>query len=256
MGILFGNLENNREVTFINISNAYKDIFSDDINVSGFIYDLGFMYEFQFGKDPNDPKSLPKQSLTVGLYGHGNTSFTTKTTSVRTRFNINYTQDTISNNTNVKDSGKLPGQITLGLVYRSKSKWLIGLDYTYSDWGKFENPAADFDGQSNALFKSSRITGGLQFTPDATSYNRYLKRVGYRIGGYYFNDPRLEDLKTYAITFGAGFPIVLSRNRTSFLNLAVELGSNVSDTIDENFWKISLGFTLNDNSWFFKRKFN
>jgi len=83
-----------------------------------------------------------------------------------------------------------------------------------------------------------------------------LKRVAYRIGGYYFDDPRQDDIKAYALTIGAGFPIVMSRNRTSFVNLAFEYGSQISDSIDEDFWRINLGFTLNDNSWFFKRKFN
>jgi hypothetical protein len=217
------------------------------------------MYKFDLGKNPNDPKAPPKQTLTVGAYGHTATDFTTTTTRLRSRLNTVYINvaDTIQSQINVKEKGKLPMELTFGVTYRHKKKWLIGLDYSFSDWSNYENPAADFD-QENPLrlTKSNRISGGFQITPDAASYNKYLKRVSYRLGGYYFDDPRLTDLKTYALTFGAGFPIVLSRQRTSFVNFAFEVGQTNSDTIDENFYKVSVGFSLNDNSWFFKRKFN
>ena len=197
--------------------------------------------------------------MTLGLSGHSASSFTTSSTRLRTRLNAVYSTvaDTVQSQINVKESGKLPTELTFGFTFRHKSKWLVGLDYSFADWSKYENPAADFE-QTNPirLNTSSRISGGFQITPDVNSYNRYLKRVSYRFGGYFFDDPRLADLKTYAVTVGAGFPIVLSRNRTSFFNLAFEVGRNDSDTIDEKFYKVSVGFTLNDNSWFFKRKFN
>lgn len=259
LGYLFGNMENNRQVTFLELGNSYQDIFSDDINVNGFIYDIGLMYKLNFGEDAENKKALPKQSLTIGVTAHTATNFTTETTRIRSRLNAAYStiQDTIQSQINVKETGKLPSEFTLGFTFRHKIKWLVGMDITLSDWSKYKNPAADFDSQNPIkLTNSSRFAGGFQYTPDASSYNRYLKRVSYRFGGYFFDDPRLSDLKSYAVTVGAGFPIIMSRNRTSFLNLALELGNNVSDTIDEKFWKVSLGFTLNDNSWFFKRKFN
>lgn len=259
LGYLFGNIGNNREVTFLQLSNSFKDVFSDDINVKGFIYDIGVMYKIDLGKDPDNPKQPAKQTLTLGLSGHSATKFKTSTTRLRSRLNSIYSNvaDTIQSQINVKQSGKLPTELTFGFTFRHKNKWLVGLDYSFADWGKYENPAANFEQENPIrLHKSNRIAGGFQITPDAASYNKYLKRVSYRFGGYYFDDPRLKDLKTYAFTVGAGFPIVLSRNRTSFFNLAFEVGQNTSDTIDENFYKVSVGFTLNDNSWFFKRKFN
>lgn len=259
LGYLFGSIENKRQVFFQDLSNSYQDLFSDDIGVKGFVYDIGAMYKFDFGKDPDDPKSIPEQTLTVGVFGHSATSFNTSTTRVRSRLNPTYSTvaDTIQSQIDVKQDGKLPAELTLGLTFRHKSKWLVGIDVSFADWSNFENPAANFNVENPiSLNKSSRISGGFQITPDATSYNKYLKRVSYRFGGYFFDDPRLDDLKTFALTVGAGFPIVLSRNRTSFVNLAFEAGQTNSDTIDETFYRVSVGFTLNDNSWFFKRKFN
>lgn len=259
LGYLFGSIENKRNVFFIDLPNSYQDIFTDEIGIKGFVYDLGVMYKFDFGKNAENPNAPAKQTLTVGAYGHTATNFSTSTTRLRSRLNPTYINiaDTIQSQIDIAQTGKLPTELTLGFTFRHKSKWLFGLDYTYSYWENYENPAADFNEENaRTLSNSSRIAGGFQITPNATSYNRYLKRVSYRFGGYYFDDPRLTDLKTYALTFGAGFPIVLSRQRTSFFNLAFEIGQTNSDTIDENFYKVSLGFSLNDNSWFFKRKFN
>ena len=41
------------------------------------------------------------------------------------------------------------------------------------------------------------------------------------------------------------------------MNLSFELGQmGVADVLQERYVKLTVGFTLNDNSWFFKRKFN
>lgn len=259
LGYLFGSIENNRDAFFVDLQDSYQALFTDDIGVKGFVYEIGVMYKIDLDKKRKDLKAPPKQTLTVGAYGHTATDFTTTTTRLRSRLNPTYINvaDTIQSQINVKESGKLPGELTLGFTYRHKKRWLVGLDYSVADWSNYENPAGDFNVENPLTFtKSRRISGGFQITPDATSYNKYLKRVAYRVGGYYFDDPRVESLKSYVLTVGMGLPIVLSRQRTSFVNLAFELGKNNSDVIDENFYRISVGFSLNDNSWFFKRKFN
>jgi hypothetical protein len=73
-------------------------------------------------------------------------------------------------------------------------------------------------------------------------------------------DPRTLDgaqSQFWGVTLGAGFPIILPRQQISFLNIAFEGGRlGVANVLEETYFKISFGFTLNDNSWFFKRKFN
>jgi hypothetical protein len=84
-----------------------------------------------------------------------------------------------------------------------------------------------------------------------------LKRVRYRIGGYYRDDPRLTDLKDIGVSLGLGLPVILPRQQTSFVNIGFEYGKfGISDSIEETYFRTTIGFTLNDNSWFFKRKFN
>jgi hypothetical protein len=79
------------------------------------------------------------------------------------------------------------------------------------------------------------------------------------VGAFYRQDPRLiygKNLNNVGFNLGLGFPITLPRQQTSFVNFAVELGSLGEGTvIKEQYVKFSLGFTLNDNTWFFKRRF-
>jgi hypothetical protein len=103
------------------------------------------------------------------------------------------------------------------------------------------------------------VAAGLEYIPDNLSYNRYLKRVRYRVGGYYRQDPRsLNDkqLTDIGATFGLGFPLILPRQQTSFVNLSLEAGKmGAGSAISETYIRMTLGFTFNDNSWFFKRRF-
>ena len=60
-----------------------------------------------------------------------------------------------------------------------------------------------------------------------------------------------------AVTLGMGMPIRLPRQQISFLDLAVEIGKfGGPEILDENYIQFTMGFSLNDNSWFFKRKLN
>jgi len=63
-------------------------------------------------------------------------------------------------------------------------------------------------------------------------------------------------MKKYGVTFGLGFPIILPRQQTSFVNLGVEVGQNaIKNSLEQTYCKISIGFTLNDNGWFYKRRY-
>jgi len=43
----------------------------------------------------------------------------------------------------------------------------------------------------------------------------------------------------------------------SWVNVALELGRTAPpEGLKETWMRLTFGFTLNDNSWFFKRKFN
>ena len=141
------------------------------------------------------------------------------------------------------------------VVALSTSAQAAGELHLYN-WGEYINEAKP----DSSLSDTWRLKAGVEWIPDYQSYNNYFKRMRYRFGFYYGLDPRSfegEQLKEYGVSLGFGFPIIMSRQRISFVNLAVEAGQfGLSDTLRETFVKMTLGFTLNDNTWFFKRKFN
>ena len=81
----------------------------------------------------------------------------------------------------------------------------------------------------------------------------------YRAGAYYRQDPRTStgtDFNDIGITLGLGMPVILPRQQASFVNLALEIGKiGTNSPIEETYFRFTAGFTLNDNSWFYKRRF-
>jgi hypothetical protein len=59
------------------------------------------------------------------------------------------------------------------------------------------------------------------------------------------------------LTLGLGLPLKLPRGMPSFMNLGFEAGQlSSSNSLNETYYKLNIGFTLNDNTWFYKQKFN
>ena len=130
---------------------------------------------------------------------------------------------------------------------------MVGVDYSGGQWSDFRSY-----GIADSLGNSSRIAVGSEFTPNAASLYNYLQRITYRLGFYYGTDYvklRGTDLNYYAVTAGASLPFKRSPDR---LHLGVELGkrgTEVNGLIRENFFRFSLGISLNDR-WFVKRKYD
>lgn len=249
---LFGKIESERRIQFNSLEASYDDLFYDNISIRAFQWSLGAQYRHTLWQNPDNPKDI--KTLTFGIYGNSSSNFTTKSEVQRLRENFTYSPpqvDTLYEADDLKQKGKLPAEFTLGLMYEDAQKLRLGLEYNYGKWSNYENKA-----KPETLFDSYRISFGAEYSPNPTSYNNYWQRVRYRAGFYIGKDPRLEDLKKSAFTFGLGLPVILPRQQTSFVNLGVEIGRlNIDNGITENFVKIALGFTLNDTSWFFKRKF-
>lgn len=58
------------------------------------------------------------------------------------------------------------------------------------------------------------------------------------------------------VSIGVGLPVVM-RQDVSFVNVGFEIGRRGStDVLQGTYGRVTLGFTMNDNTWFYKRKFN
>ena len=256
LGYFFGKISNSREVSFSDLGVAYQNSFDDEISVRGLLWSLGAQYRLVF-KKPGE-NGVPEPSghrLIFGAYGNSSQPFDTNSSKFYRGINFLYSDvDTVLYEKDVLESGKLPAEVTAGITYEYQDRLRLGIEYAFSQWSNYENEA-----KPENLSDRWRIAFGGEYIPDATSYNDYGKRIRYRFGMFYAKDPRSFDntLQHYGLTFGFGLPIILPRQQTSFVNFAFELGQfGNADTLRETYGKLTVGFTLNDNSWFFKRKFN
>ncbi|MFC3416409.1 hypothetical protein [Algoriphagus hitonicola] len=150
-----------------------------------------------------------------------------------------------------KGSIYIPDRYGFGLSYEKTNKYVVGLEGQYQDFGDFR----DFLGDPLRLNETVKLGLGFQIVPDYLSVDSNFKRATYRFGfefiktPYYLNQTNINDL---GINFGTSIPV----NQLSLMNLAVKVGqrgTTSSGLIRENYVNFTFGFSLNDNSWFYKR---
>lgn len=263
LGYLFGKVTYNRSVTFSEILPARVNRFSNDYNLKGFLYDIGLIYTKVLNKkEMEETKRIEKNTLNVGITFNSATSFDTESNIQNLGvYFVGLTSTTIdTSNTTVREQpgkGKLPGSVGLGLHYTHGEKWSIGADYTATTWSKYFNDG-NYE-EVGSLRNTNAIAIGGYIRPNYKSFTNYWKRVYYRFGAYYKDDPRVidgEQIKTQGLTFGMGFPFIFQR-KISHANLGIDIGrSGMNTSISENYFRFTLGFTFNDDEWFVKRKYN
>ena len=259
LGYQFGKITNSRLVSFDTLSFSYFTEFRDDLSITGFVWNAGLQYTYDFKKVNKEGDKVPDgRRIVFGITGNNKRNFTSTSTNYIKRENFYYPGiliDTILYEPEKELKGVLPSALSLGVAYEKFNKVKLGLEYSISNWSQYTNEA-----KPDILSDTWRFAIGGEFIPNASSYNKYFHRIRYRAGFYTGTDARSlqgEQLKYSAVTFGFGLPIVMSRQRVSFVNLGFEYGTaGLKDVLNEKYFKFTLGFTLNDNSWFFKRKFN
>jgi hypothetical protein len=262
LGWLFGSSRYENTTSFADSLPTFENNFYDRYSVGGLVWKVGAQHDFVLKRLEND-KEVPTKWITIGATAESKRRLNATSDVVRLRSrgksvtSGQYLEpDTILLLTGVEKSVTLPGSFSLGIEYVSVDKFKIGAQATLENWSDYDNEvrpeAKDFN---NTL----AVAAGVEFIPDYASYNRYMKRVRYRFGGYYRQDPRIvanQDLTDLGITFGLGFPLILPRQQTSFINFGVEAGRfGANSPISETYVRMTLGFTFNDNTWFFKRRF-
>ena len=149
---------------------------------------------------------------------------------------------------------EIPAKQTIGGGIGEPKKWYIGGHWTETD-GSINN---SFYSVGSVRYESaSQLSIGGYFIPEYDSFSSYWKRIVYRVGfvssetGMILNDKVIENT---GITFGVGLPIAGFSN----VNMGFEigkLGAVGESLIEENYFNIRIGFSLNDR-WFIKRKYN
>ena len=151
---------------------------------------------------------------------------------------------------------KFPSKIAFSAGIGEAKKWLIGGKIAYQ---KNPGEANEYNTSSNVAYgKYGSVSLGGYFIPNYNSFSNYAKRIVYR-GGLRYEKTGLvvngESINDMGVTAGFGFPIT---GVFSNVNLGIELGKKGTtkvNLVEENYFKFSVGFSLNDK-WFVKSKFN
>lgn len=260
----FGKITNSRIVIFEDLSEALASELVEDVAVRGLSLGYGLQYTYNFKKvNEKGEKVLNGKRLIAGLNGNIGNDINTDASLLFRRFSPSgslVVRDTLRSETDQAGVLTLPATYSVGLAYEEINKLYIGLEYGNRAYGSYRN-----DARPEVLSDARRVAFGIQYIPNANSYNKFVKRIRYRAGVRLEEDGRsLVDgnevsvqARRNAITLGVGLPFRLPRQQISFVDLAVEFGKfGVPNILDENYVQFTMGFSLNDNSWFFKRKLN
>ncbi len=258
LGYLFGKITNSRFVGFDSSLTALSTEFLEEYSLGGVTWNAGAQYTISLKGQSADAALPSGNRIIIGVHGTGGSDFDTKSSQLFRRYRGLANRpviDTLESITDIEGSGRLPAEWTAGIAFEDVNRLYIAAEYGRSMWSNYRN-----DAQQDRLENTQHLAAGLEYIPNVNSYNSYWKRVRYRLGVKYDTDPRMinnEQARRMALTLGAGLPIIMPRQQVSYINTAFEIGKfGVPDVIDETFVQFTLGFTLNDNSWFFKRKFN
>lgn len=268
LSYVFGQILQERSILYNSIPLPYHIYSRDNFSFRGFIWNLGLQYDLDLGKDgARDREGNFLNGLTFGLSFGTSAPLTTTSDQYRATRGATWTglsddvidsnqeqADTILLTEAQKENGNLPSNLNLGVVWRKGEKWLVGVNYIRAGWSNFSSSVL-----SGSVANVSRFGIGAEFRPDANSYRFYHHKIKYRAGLTFGSDPRLIDgnqLKEVTVDLGVGLPIFLSR-QISFINLGIEYASRGGDVpITENTLRFKMGVTLNNNLWFYKRKYN
>ncbi len=223
--------------------------YSDRVAANGFEIKTGFVYQ---------QKLSEKWNLNVG----GTYELQSKLRADRVRsFSTLYDSgngptvikkpDTLSISTG---NITLPSKYAIGFSIESPYKWLFSAEYSNQNWAKYLN----FNGKPESnLAGSNKIAFGLEYLPKATS-TKYLNQVFYRMGyqqtktPYFVNGTHIKDQ-----SFNFGFSTPLAYRSVSYIDLSLAVGNRgvaTNGLVKENYFKVSLGFSLVDTRWFQKVK--
>ena len=241
---------------------SYSAKETDKNRYRAFVWNFGMMYDIVFGRieRADGSKGDPNKYLTLGLTYHSNWSYKSESDQFVIRENQRIgTQPTIDTLTAVHDvsgAGQLPAALNFGLSYVYKQTWRAGLNYQRAMWSNYENTKGQRTLTVDDAFK---LSGGLAYTPNASSITSFLERVTYSIGFSYGKDPRLlngNQLENYGVKVGFSLPFV-SQRQVSHVNLNFGLGRlGLTDGYKENYFSFGLGYALSDNQWFFQTKYD
>jgi hypothetical protein len=161
-------------------------------------------------------------------------------------------KDTVFHHNNPLETISTPSELGVGFTIRNTEKWMVGFDYTRSDWTKHfleETPGVDVKPTTAQAFRV-----GFEITPNRYDIRYYLRTLTYRAGAYYeqnYFTLNGSSIARRGITLGVSFPVFRYYNAVT---LGIDIGQRGSVTdnlIRERYFLFTLSFDLHD-IWFVK----
>lgn len=267
---MYGNLKHRAANIFSN-SNSYSTWRIYNTDIKSYMLEFGMQYTLNFSKKDNltvgavytpghNIKSTAKVYDLIGnitQYYSSNTSYVTGADDIAAASTPSFT---------CPDAYDLPTSFGVGFAMKHNNNVTYGIDYTLTKWGSARFPVittangtTSYISKEGVLSDRHKITAGFEIQPNMYSRN-YLKRIKYRLGGYYatpYTKVKGQDgANEYGVSAGLGLPIQNQYNNRSFLNITagwVRIDPKVNGMLKENYFRVSVGLTFNE-SWFRKWK--
>jgi hypothetical protein len=245
---------------------ALRNKFVDNISYSGATIKLGAQYEYIITKQgtetDDDFRRKDKMRAIAGATFTPSANLLAKNTFATGRV-LGFNQareevlDTLASSLKEGTDGTvlMPSSYSFGLRLIQDNHWQVAVQYDSKNWGAYENTA-----RPEKLYNTYAIRVGGEWTPNYKSFTSYGSRMSYRAGFYKATDPRSvlgTQLDINAVTMGIGLPIRMPRGMLSHCNMNLEIGEQGNaKALSEFYTKFTLGFTLNDQLWFARPKYN
>jgi len=220
---------------------------------------LGIQYNLYLKKGADKPEPNKDMCITFGAYAGSSSNLRILTQVEQIRYGTYYGIDTLLQTDDSESSMQLPMTFGAGLAFCNGLKWRFSVNYEAQTWDNFS-----YNERSIPMGNSYTVSAGMEFTPDYLDFKNYLKRIRYRLGGYYGTDPRIIGpdgenfrLLKYGITFGLGLQMKPRKSSVlGYTNISFEYGYlGNPELIQEQFFQVNVSFSLNDYTWFRRSKF-
>lgn len=259
---VFGKILRTDELNFQDNNGAFGYVTSKEnqVYVKGLQYKFSAMYNYILNpKTKGKPTDYDKQKrITIGASFQPSSSLKTSIDKVNSVYSYQLgtsLADTLTSSfDNASVKSKFNAGYGIGVSYQHGANWQINVNYDSEIYDDYALQGLEADYRNTYMFKI-----GAEWCPEPNSFSSFMKRSKYRVGFRTGTLPLAlnnEQSTVLSGVIGYGFPIYVNR-QISFVNIAVEGGKKTfGSTLKENYVKIQIGFNLNDDYWFLKRKFD
>lgn len=217
----------------------------DRVNISAFTYRLGGAYRQPIGKN---------KSINIGYITDLQANMNATRLQAIQRKNI--VEEIISSDTIFNSNVSkifVPRHQSFGISLEKQYAYTFAIDYSVQPWSMYRGI-----NQEN-LADAWRMSLGAEIIPNITSLTSYFARVAYRAGGYYALTPTVlngRQIREFGINFGIALPVSRTFSTASLAATIGQRGTTENNLLKENFFRLNIGLTVNDQYWFQKRKIN